>query len=185
MTDYSLGKIYRIVCNITGMTYYGSTCEPTLARRLAKHVGNFKRHKDGKKESYMSSFQVLEGGNYTIILVELFPCNSKMMLHQRERYHIENNVCVNKVIPTRTREEYNVMNRSNISEYNAEYRLNNIDKLKEIEANYRLNNREKINERKVNYRLNNPEKTKTNNAKQYQKRKEAILAKLLSADILT
>jgi hypothetical protein len=71
MTDYQKGKIYRIVCNITGLTYYGSTCEPTLARRLAKHVGNYKRFKDGKEESYMTSYKVLEGGDYTIVLVEL------------------------------------------------------------------------------------------------------------------
>ena len=42
MTDYQLGKIYRIVCNTTGLTYYGSTCEPTLARRLSGHVVNYK-----------------------------------------------------------------------------------------------------------------------------------------------
>ena len=184
MTDYSKAKIYRIVCNITGMTYYGSTCEPTLARRLAKHVGNYKRYKDGKKESYLSSYEILEGGNYTIVLVELFPCDSKMMLHQRERYYIENNVCVNKFIPTRTREEYNVTNRSNISEYNAEYHLNNVDKIKERRAKYKLKNEEKIKERRANYRLNNPEQTKINDAKYNLKTKEAKLAKLLSADIL-
>ena len=42
MIDYSKGKIYKIVCNNTGLIYIGSTCEPTLARRLAKHVGNYK-----------------------------------------------------------------------------------------------------------------------------------------------
>ena len=36
MPDYSKGKIYKIVCNVTGLVYVGSTCEPTLARRLAK-----------------------------------------------------------------------------------------------------------------------------------------------------
>jgi hypothetical protein len=40
---YRNGKIYKIVCNITGLTYYGSTCEPTLARRLAKHRGCYNR----------------------------------------------------------------------------------------------------------------------------------------------
>ena len=169
MTDYSKGKIYRIVCNTTGLTYYGSTCEPTLARRLAGHVRNYKYFKDGKKESYVSSYEILEGGNYTIVLVELFPCDSKMMLHQRERYYIKNNACVNKVVPTQTRKEYNVMNRSYISEYHA---------------NYRLNNPEKIKEGKANYGLNNPEKIKNDNAKYNLNRKEAKLAKLLSADIL-
>ena len=214
MTDYQLGKIYRIVCNTTGLTYYGSTCEPTLARRLGKHVGTYKRFKDGKKEKYMSSYEILEGGNYTIVLVELFPCNSKMMLHQRERYYIENNDCVNMYIPARTQEEYREINKSKINEYASEYRLNNKekikeqqanyflnnkekikeqqanyflnnkDKIKERQANYRLNNPEKIKEGKANYRLNNPEQTKINDAKYNLKTKEAKLAKLLSADIL-
>ncbi len=55
MPDYKLGKIYKIVCNITGKVYYGSTCEPTLARRLAKHAGNYKRWSQGKNESYVTS----------------------------------------------------------------------------------------------------------------------------------
>jgi predicted GIY-YIG superfamily endonuclease len=47
--DYSRGKIYKIVCNITNKIYIGSTCEPTLARRLAWHVQDFKKWKNGKK----------------------------------------------------------------------------------------------------------------------------------------
>ena len=31
MVNYGDGKIYRIVCNTTGDTYYGSTAEKTLA----------------------------------------------------------------------------------------------------------------------------------------------------------
>ena len=96
MPDYQLGKIYKIVCNLTGLTYYGSTCEPTLARRLAGHTGNFKLWKKDNTIQYMSSFKCLEGENYEIVLVEIFSCNSKMELHQRERVFIENNVCVNK-----------------------------------------------------------------------------------------
>ena len=36
--NFQEAKIYRIVCNVTGLQYYGATCEPTLARRLSKHV---------------------------------------------------------------------------------------------------------------------------------------------------
>eukprot|EP01040_Poterioochromonas_malhamensis_P000307 gene307-329_t len=35
--NYQLGKIYRIHCNVTNKDYYGSSAEPTLARRLAGH----------------------------------------------------------------------------------------------------------------------------------------------------
>ena len=43
MVNYQLGKIYKIVCNITDECYVGSTCQPTLAHRLTKHVSAYKR----------------------------------------------------------------------------------------------------------------------------------------------
>lgn len=57
-------------------TYVGSTCEPTLAKRLTKHVSNYKRHLNGAKQ-YLTSFKVLENENYSIVLIEKFPCDSK------------------------------------------------------------------------------------------------------------
>ena len=41
---YSIGKIYKIVCNVTGVCYVGSTNEPMLCRRLGKHVSNYTRY---------------------------------------------------------------------------------------------------------------------------------------------
>ena len=59
MVNYQLGKIYKIVCNETGEMYIGSTCEPTLARRLATHVGQYKSWKNGKGYKVMS-FDIIE-----------------------------------------------------------------------------------------------------------------------------
>ena len=89
MINYQLGKIYKIDCNVTGKVYIGSTCEPTLARRLAGHVGNYKRYLKGTY-SYVSSFEVLVSGNYDIVLIESYPCNSKDELHARERHYTNN-----------------------------------------------------------------------------------------------
>ena len=75
----------------------------------------------GEGSSRTTSFEVLKNENYEIVLVELAPSNSKMELHQRERYHIENNECVNKQIPTRTDEEYYLQNRDKMLETHAEY----------------------------------------------------------------
>ena len=41
MRDYKDGKIYKIVCDNTGLTYYGSTCEKHLSRRLSRHRNNY------------------------------------------------------------------------------------------------------------------------------------------------
>ena len=104
MIDYSLGKIYKLTGN--GYTYYGSTCEPTLARRLAGHIRTYKAYLNGK-HNYITSFSCFENANsdYHIVLVENFPCNNKDELHAKERYYIENNECCNKCVVGRTHNE--------------------------------------------------------------------------------
>jgi hypothetical protein len=188
MTNYQLGKIYKIVCNTTGLTYYGSTCEPTLARRLAGHIGNYNKWKNGKKVSNITSHQIFEIGDYEIVLVESFPCNNKMELHQRERYHIENNDCINKVIPTRTREEYNLDNPNrNIDYYlknkenNKAWFLANKNRVSTYKAEYAVINKDKIAKQRADYRMNNKEKIAKQQLDAYQKKKEL---KKLSLDII-
>ena len=95
MVNYNLGKIYKIVDNTNDNIYFGSTCEPTLSRRLAKHVSNFSGYKRGK-DNFMTSFKILENGDYDIILIEDFPCDSKNQIFARERYWTDNINCVNK-----------------------------------------------------------------------------------------
>ena len=63
---------------------------------------------------YITAFKVIENKNYSIILMELYPCGSKAELKARERYYIENNECVNKHIPGRTKKEYYDSNRDKI-----------------------------------------------------------------------
>jgi hypothetical protein len=125
MPDYSLAKIYKIVCNTTGLIYVGSTCEPTLARRLANHRRNLNHWEKNGKGCYITSYKVLENSNYDIVLIENYPCNSKDDLHKRERHYIENINCVNKVIPKRTRKEYVEQyyenNKEKIAQYKKEY----------------------------------------------------------------
>lgn len=47
MVNYQLGKIYKIIDRDKNECYIGSTCEPTLAQRLAKHVANHKAYTKG------------------------------------------------------------------------------------------------------------------------------------------
>jgi predicted GIY-YIG superfamily endonuclease len=60
MTDYSLAKIYKIIDNTNNNIYIGSTCEPTLARRLAKHLGNYKHYLKTKNCSFTTSFDIIK-----------------------------------------------------------------------------------------------------------------------------
>ena len=104
MERYSRGKIYAIICRKTGRKYIGSTCEPTLARRLAKHVTNFKSWKQNKKR-FISSFVIIKNGDYNIVLLELYPCNSKDELRMCEQKHINSCECINKIKAFQSEEE--------------------------------------------------------------------------------
>ena len=179
MRDYSKGKIYKIVCNITGLTYYGSTCEPTLSRRLAKHRSNYKDYLNGASHShYMTSYKVLENGNCDIILIESYPCNSNDELTSRERYYIENNECVNKIIPSRSHEEYKELNRewyqNYMKEYNKKYREENYDKLLKQKREHYYENQETILQKNKERYIKNKETILQKNKEWYEKNKDQI-----------
>src|SRR5256885_1530622 len=95
MPDYSKGKVYKIIDLDTNECYIGSTTIQ-LRQRLAQHVSDYKSYLRGTRH-YVTSFKVLENGDYDIILIEKYPCNDKEELLARERYFIQTTDCVNKV----------------------------------------------------------------------------------------
>ena len=104
-TNYQLSKVYQIVCLTTGQKYVGSTTQKTLAERLAGHVRSFKCWKNGKS-NFVTSFTILEQGNYQIELLEAYPCGSKDELNAREGKYIQALECVNKNVAGRTKEDW-------------------------------------------------------------------------------
>jgi hypothetical protein len=138
MIDYQQGKIYKIECNVTGKVYIGSTCEPILARRLAGHITSYKRYLNGKSH-YVSSFDVLQNGNYDIVLIESYPCNSKDELHARERNHTNNIDCINKIKGQGMKNE---LGKKGYDKYNYE---KNKDKIIEKSKEYYNDNKDIIN----------------------------------------
>jgi len=163
MIDYSKGKIYKIVCNNTGLIYIGSTCEPTLARRLAKHVINYKSYNKGKS-NYITSFKIIEGGNYDIVLIEEILCETKDQLHARERYHIELNPCVNKIIPTRTEKEYKKLyykeHKEEIKIKHNIYQQEHKEEIKEKQSIYRQEHKDELKAKQTLYRQEHKEEIK-------------------------
>lgn len=156
MVNYQNGKIYRIVCNITGKQYIGSTTENYLCNRLRSHVGTYKTKKD------TTSREVLENGNYSIILIENSPCNNKDELLQRERYFIESMECVNKHIPGRTDQEWRKDNKEIIKKKNREYHKKNYKEINEkrsvkitCECGCLISKRNIIRHKKTKKHLNN------------------------------
>ena len=145
---YANGKIYKIVCNITNEVYYGSTKEPTVAKRLAVHVTDYKRWKRGLR-NFVTSFPIIERGNYNIYLVELYPCGTRDELSCREGFYQQNNECVNKRVAGRTAAEYYQDNREDILERQKQYVSNDSVRLhrNELQIIRNSQNREQVNAR--------------------------------------
>ena len=155
MPNYQQAKIYKIECNISGKIYVGSTCEPTLARRLAGHVGDYKKYLNGN-HNYVSSFDIIKNGNYDIVLIESFTCNSKDELYAKERYWTNKLDCVNRyknqglfneLGEKEYKKAYREINKDKINEKNKEYYDNNKEYFKEHNKEYYDNNKERINEK--------------------------------------
>jgi hypothetical protein len=168
MPDYQQGKIYKIECNVTGKVYIGSTCEPILARRLTGHRENYKCYLNGKSH-YISSFDVLQNGNYDIVLIESYPCNSKDELHSRERYHTNNIDCVNKIkcqgmkneLGKKGYDKYNYeKNKDIIHAKKKEYYNDNKNKIIEKSKAYHEKNKDIIRDQQKEYYKQNKDKLK-------------------------
>ena len=124
MVNYENAKIYKLVNDEMGLTYYGSTCKKYLSSRLSGHIYDSK-----KIDKNISSKQLFEKGSVKIYLVELFPCGSKDQLQKRERYYIENNECVNQCLPGRTKQEYMETRKEYFKEQKKQYQQDNKEKL--------------------------------------------------------
>jgi len=113
-------KIYKLVNDqMPDKIYYGKT-RRKLERRLNAH----------KNTKTCSSRILFEYGNVEIILID--ECNTPEEAKQRERWWIEKNKCINRIIPGRTIKEWYEANKEKMKErYEA-----NKEKIKEhYEAN--------------------------------------------------
>jgi hypothetical protein len=146
MPNYQLGKIYKIVDNTNNNIYIGSTCEPTLARRLAKHVSSYKQYLAGKIKHYTKSFDIIANGDYYIVLIESYSCESNDELLAREKFWSNEIDCINKnknqgLWLTLGKKEYQ-------KQYDAKYRENHKEDIKIKKKLYGQKNKDKINSRR-------------------------------------
>ena len=147
---YINGKIYKIVCNITGKIYVGSTTK-TLEIRLSGHKRHYTSYLN-EKNNYVTSFEILTNGNYFIELICNAACNSKDELSAIEGEYIRELKCINKNIAGRTDKQY----RADNPEKNKKYREDNVEKIKQ----YYIDNFDKIKEQTKIYKKDNDDKLK-------------------------
>jgi hypothetical protein len=157
--DYKLGKIYKLESKTDPdvLPYFGSTAQQHLYKRLGGHVAEYKLYQKNKGH-YITSFSIIETGDYHITLVELCPCDSVEELRARERHYIQNYPCVNKVVPGRTMKEYYVANAESKREKSKQYYKANTEKILEKFKQYYKANPEKIVEKSKLYYKANSEK---------------------------
>jgi hypothetical protein len=113
--DYSKGQIYKLVSNDVNdkNIYVGSTTN--FLDRKSQHKGGCNNSKS-KVHNFKVYQHIRENGgwiNWQMILVESYPCASKLEMLARERYHYETlGATLNGNIPGRERSEWRPMYRA-------------------------------------------------------------------------
>jgi len=178
MSSLLKGKIYKIVCNITGEVYIGSTTK-TLEERLKKHEYHYKEWLDGGRD--ITSFQIIERGDYRIELIEEVSCESKTELYKIEGQYQREIECVNKYIAGRTGKEYREDNKEKIKQYyeknkekKKEYYEEHKEEIKEYQKEYYKEHKEGLKEYQKEYREEHKEEVKERQKKYYEEHKEEI-----------
>ena len=161
---YKNSKIYKIVNNENDKVYYGSTCLP-LYKRMYKHRQ--------KHNVCMSKNLGVDLKECQIILVEEIQCENKQQLLMRERWYIENNVCINKQIPCRTKEDIKEKNKKRYEknrEHNKEREKKYYEENKEKVKKYYEENKTELIKKQINYYENNKEKLAIQHKELYKKK---------------
>jgi len=130
MEKLKLGKIYKLIDNTNNNIYIGSTIVK-LNQRLREHKNTYNRYINNKYH-YVTSFEIIKNNNYRFEIIKYVVFKDRKELHQKERYYIENNICVNKFIPTRTQKEYENNNKIRIKTYHND----NKEHFKEYQKQY-------------------------------------------------
>ena len=175
--DYSKGMIYKLVCNDTGVKelYIGSTTCWKARKNQHKSIcsnSNASRH-------HLKVYKTIRdnGGwdNWTMVLIEEYPCDSKLKLHARERYWIEElKAQLNRYIPAQTSQESSKRYYENNRELVSHRRKQHYEANKENMKQYREDNKERRKQQNKSYREANKDKIKEYKKEYQQKNKEAI-----------
>ena len=85
-----MAKIYKLYNS--DLIYIGSTIKD-LQVRLAQHIMCWDAHKSGLNPKRLSSYDIIDGGNYAIELLEECDVENRFT---REQHYIDTIPCVNK-----------------------------------------------------------------------------------------
>ena len=146
MVNYNNGKIYKIEDVGGNMCYIGSTTKDFLSKRMVDHRSSYTSWKSKKSNKVMvyDIFEAYGVANCRIVLIELYPCLSKDELGRREAHYIRSLECVNRNIPCRTIQEYQLENINDIKLWKKQYYEDNKDTLLDQYSEYYKANKDAI-----------------------------------------
>jgi len=124
-----------------------------------------------KNRMSCNSKSIIERGNYTIELIEDYPCNTKEELLYRERFYFEHRECVNIICPIQSKEERKEQRKIYRDGHKEERKIYR-DGHKEERKIYREKHKEEIKERGKKYKEKNREKTNLQQRLRYALKKE-------------
>lgn len=159
---YRESIIYGIVSSHSDYIYIGSTIH-SLRYRLMLHCVSYDNYQRTKNKKYSCrANELLKYPEFTIVLLERYPCVSKEELWDREAYWIQmfDNI-VNKNIPGRTAKIRYEQYRTEILKKRRERYEADPEYYKVQRKEWRMKNRDLIREYKREYRLREPERHKT------------------------
>jgi hypothetical protein len=168
--DYSKCLIYKLCCNNTSIKdeYYGHTTDKIRRKKEHKTTCNSQNAKNYNCCVYQ--FIRNNGGwdNWSMIVVEEYPCENVNQAKFRERYWIETQqATLNQVIPMRTKEE--------IIEYKKQYREEHKEEMLEYKNQYYEQNKEEILNKNKQYYEEHKEEMLEYHKQYYEQNKEDLL----------
>jgi hypothetical protein len=155
------GNIYKIINNQNEDIYIGSTIQK-LSERMSGHRSKYRQWKAGTYNENCKPFEMFDTvglENCQIILIENGQFESKPHLKMREQYHIDNNVCINKLRAHISPDEiceyqkiwasnYRKKNRDIINIKGKLYRETHKEQKKKYTVSYIEKNRDEINRKR-------------------------------------
>jgi hypothetical protein len=177
MKEYINTVIYKIYCNDETVNdlYVGHTTNFNVRKNCHKTSCTNENNRDYNLPVYIFIRENGGWNNWKIEEIEKFPCINYNEASQRERYWVENlKATLNKVVPSRTKKEWEKEHKEHMSEYIKQYISINKDTIKENKALNYQEKKETILEKHKIYYQKNKEKTLALQKIYYEQNKEKI-----------
>lgn len=102
MVNYINGKIFKIVSEVNGQIYIGSTVQ-NLNNIHNKYKFKYRKWLEDNNNDYYSVYKLFELGNTRIEVIINYPCDTREELVKREMYYINEIPNVNIIKPHKYR----------------------------------------------------------------------------------